>query len=502
VPHLFVAVLRAAALGAWTRFVPVALWSALTVACWPPAVFAAPLLAVACLGVSALVGGWRLSTGVAVAAAVAVVGGVLLLVPGVLGWTDASALGFERTDQFTAAQIVRFRTGPAGAGVAGVGLLLAAALPLVVATGARLAWAARATALVLGAFALAWLPGRLGTDVAVPAVEGVLVPAAIGVSLLVGLGVAAFVDELRRFHFGWRQLASVVAAVGLALAAIGLTVDAVDGRWRLPSRSWPDALGWTASDISRDGAFRVLWLGDADVLPADVRTVGDVGWSLTRNGGGDVRDLWAPAAGTDTLEASVALAAQGRTAHLGHLLAPAAVRFVAVVERLGPDEGRRATAPAGLTRGLVEQVDLALVQAEPGIRLYENTAWAPVRSVVDPDVALAGDVADPLDRALRSELVGAEPVRGSWRASEPVEPGTLLVAEQHDDGWRAEIDGERLARADGIPTTNAFVVPARGSVALHFDGGAWRGLLVVQLAAWALALAVLLRARRARGATA
>ena len=49
-----------------------------------------------------------------------------------------------------------------------------------------------------------------------PAVEGLLVPAALGISLAVGLGVAAFIEDVRQFHFGWRQVAAVGGAIALA----------------------------------------------------------------------------------------------------------------------------------------------------------------------------------------------------------------------------------------------------------------------------------------------
>jgi len=42
-----------------------------------------------------------------------------------------------------------------------LGIVAAAAVPLTIATGPRLAWATRAWVLAAISFALAWLPGRL-----------------------------------------------------------------------------------------------------------------------------------------------------------------------------------------------------------------------------------------------------------------------------------------------------------------------------------------------------
>ena len=508
-PHLLVAMLRVGATVSTPRpggllrlrpYVVLAATTALAGAFWPPALLFAPVVALAFTLAAPLVGGWHLTARAGRAAAVAFVGGFVLLVPGVLGLVgaDRGALGLVPAAPLPLGDLVRFHTGPAGAGWASLGVLVAAALPLLVATGVRLAWAGRAIALVVLSFALAWLPTRLDADIAVPAVEGTLVPAALGIALLVGLGVAAFVEDLRRFHFGWRQLASVAAALGLLASVAGLAADAFDGRWGLPTRSWDQALGWTEQDVSDDGAFRVLWLGDVEVLPADARATGAIGWSLTQNGGGDVRDLWGPGSSdaTETLEQSITLATTGRTAHLGRLLAPAGVRFVAVVERAAPDAALHVEAPPGTTRGLVEQVDLALVQAERGIRLYENVAWAPVRAVVEPSVQFPDD-SDPIAVALRTDLAAASAVSGSLGGSDPAGPGTLLFAESEHDGWRAEVDGERVERVRAVPGTNAFALTERGSVALHFSGGAWRTLLVLQLLAW-LSVAVVLGTTRRR----
>src|SRR5207244_1342058 len=83
--------------------------------------------------------------------------------------------------------------------------------------------------------ALAWLPTRLSPTLPVPAPDGVLVPAALGLALAAGLGVSALLDGMRSAHFGWRQVAAVAATVGLGLPVLALTADTVSGRWQLPS---------------------------------------------------------------------------------------------------------------------------------------------------------------------------------------------------------------------------------------------------------------------------
>ena len=158
-------------------------------------------------------------------------------------------------------------------------------LPLVVATGERLAWAGRAWMLALLSFACAWLPSRLDVHASVPAPEGVLVPAALGLALAAGLGVAAFLEDLRTFHFGWRQFAAVAAAVGIALPVIGFAADTLDGRWGMSNDDWPTRFAWMNEERD-NGDFKVLWVGDPTIMPTDAKVVDGVGYGLTRAGAG------------------------------------------------------------------------------------------------------------------------------------------------------------------------------------------------------------------------
>ena len=157
--------------------------------------------------------------------------------------------------------MLRFDVGPAHAGWFTLGLVVAAVVPLAVRDGTRFVWAARAWML-----ALAVVRARVAPDAAsrptrpVPAAEGVLVPAALGWRSRPGIGVSALLDDMRRSHFGWRQVAAVAAAVGLALPVLALAADTASGRWQLPSDDWPTAVSWMR-DTPTPGGFRVLWLG-------------------------------------------------------------------------------------------------------------------------------------------------------------------------------------------------------------------------------------------------
>ncbi|MCZ7526857.1 MAG: hypothetical protein M5U14_11025 [Acidimicrobiia bacterium] len=441
---------------------------------------------------SPLAGGARWAVRALGVAAAAVPVALLLLVPwpwSLVGSGTRGPLGVVFRPDLDVSEVLRFETGPAGAGWTGWGLLAAAALPLAVASGPRLAWATRAWSLALVGFAAVWVPSRFFPDELVPAPEGALSLAALGLALAVGLGVGAVVEDLRRAHFGWRQLASVAAVAALAAPALGFLADAGDGRWHAPGRDWVEELSWMDTEVAGAGAFRVLWLGDPSVLPLDpaVRPDG-LGYGLTRDGPGDLRDLWpAPVRGTDRLLAeTVDLAAQGRTSRLGHALAPMSVRYVAVVERPGPEAGARVAAPPLLLGSLQEQLDLARLESEAGLVLYENTAWAPTRAVVTgDDETVPLDTDDPKAAAMRTELDGAVPVHGPLRGSRPVPSGMLLWSEAYDTRWRAGLEGDALEHVRTFGWANGYEVPAGGSVSLRFDGQWARyGLLTLQVALW------------------
>jgi GT2 family glycosyltransferase len=452
------------------------------------------------------VGGVRLAGRVTLAALVAALGTAVLLWPwsGTLAGSPTTAIGFAPSHPVPPGDLLAFRTGPAGAGPWPYVLLGAAALPLVIATGARFAWAVRGWMLVLVSLALAYLPTRLSADLPVPPVEGVLVPAALGLALAVGIGIGAFIAELRTFVFGLRQGLAVVCACCAVAPVASFVPDVFDGGFRAPRTTWGDSLAFLTRQAHGNGGFRLLWVGDPAVLPGGATTTGDLAYALTRNGVGDARDLLpaAPGRGDEIVAASLALARDGRTARLGHLLAPMAVRYVAIVDRAAPDSREHIDPDARLADALTTQLDLTVARRADGIVLYENEAWAPSRAIVD-DVAaeLALDLAgrdDPIAAATRAELAGAVPVRGAIGASAVTDPGTVLFAEQYASGWRAVDRGQVLDHRRAFGWSNAFVATEPGTVAIRYDAGGLHALRVaVPAALWFAALVLCVLGRRA-----
>lgn len=484
---------------------PVAVLALLTAvlgALWPPGVLLPLVFALAIVLAAPLVGGWSLASGASSISLRAVLLGAVLLLP----WSatalarDAASLGILPRDPLDLHELVRFATGPHGAGVAVFGLYVAAALPLVVAEGARLAWTVRAWVLVAMSIALAYVPGRLDPDLAVPEPGALLVPAAVGLALGVGLATAVFVEDLRRSLFGWRQVVAAAAVLGVLVPGVPFLAATIDGDWALPDEDWRSALRSLEAEAETDGRFRVLWLGDPQVLPLDPRVEGAIGWGLSRNGAPDVEDLFlAPGSdASDVLTESVALVADGRTARLGRLLAPMGVRYVALVERAAPTADEHHPADPVLRDSLGEQLDLGVALSEPGITVYENFAWVPALAVVPPTEVRGvptGDV-DPTSAALRADVSGAEPVLGPLERTEPAGPGLVHWADAHADGWRAEQDGEALEHVRSYGWANGWEVPSDGPLRIEYDGG-WRRplsvLVEVLLVAGALAVVGLRR---------
>jgi hypothetical protein len=173
------------------------------------------------------------------------------------------------------------------------------------------------------------------------------------------------------------------------------------------------------------------------------------------------------------------------------------VRYVAVVRRAAPNGGVTRPYDRATQAALAEQLDLAIVQAEPDMVLYENQAWAPTRAVVPPETDVEAPDGDAIESSLRTELSGAAPVRGDLSESRVRAPGTLVLSEAYDARWRARQGGEPLAHDRAFGWSNAYTGATRGVVDLGFDGGVTRTLwLLLEAALWLAAIAAFVVWRR------
>jgi len=400
--------------------------------------------------------------------------------------------------------ILRFDTGPIGHGPLGWGLLVAAALPLLFGRSWRLAWASRMWGVALCCWLLVWAAGRGFLPLPMANPEVFLAPAAAALALSVGLGALAFKMDLPGYSLGWRQLASMAAAVGLAVASFSLLAASGGGRWNIPQQDFASTL-----TIPTGPAFRVLWVGDPRALPlGSWQYQSGVGYATSIDGPPDVTDQWPPqSAGATTLLATDLRLASGRlTTQLGHLLAPLAVRYIIIPSQTAPagTGGSAVPVPNQLLAALDQQTDLKAIPIDDALQVYQNVAWAPGRALLTP--AEAGDASQATNPAASQfvDLSGATavlPAGGSdaFRGQVPAD-GQVLVSESDQANWTMSVAGTGASRARAFGWAMLFTAPSQGGkTSLHYDTPiTGRGLSLLEVALWLVAVAILLSERRRR----
>ena len=370
--------------------------------------------------------------------------------------------------------LLRFETGPLGAPPIGWAFLLPAVLPLLIGSGWRFRWAARAWVLALACWGAAWADGRDWVPFALPPTDVLVVPAALALALGAALGMAAFEVDLPLYRFGWRQAASMVAAGAVLLGALPTVFAAAGGRWHQPGRDFDGLLSWMP-ERRADGDFRVLWLGDPDALPLP-------GWQLreglayatSQEGTPQLTDRWPTASpGAASLVGdAVDVALDAETTKLGSLLAPAAVRYIVVPSKPAPvrDDDGLLPPPRGLVAALDAQVDLRQLESDESLRFFENDAWAARPAVIGP---FKGPVADD---------------------------STVFLSAASSSRWELKVDGTRAPRRDALEWANEFAVDDGGRGVLRYRTSPIRWLAVaIEVGLWVAAVRALWRRRRPVG---
>jgi hypothetical protein len=360
----------------------------------------------------------------------------------------------------------------------------------------------------------AWVGQRGDLPFALPPAEVLLVPAAVGLSISAAMGVAAFQVDLPGYRFGWRQIASGLAAAAVVVATIPVLGASFDGRWSMPAGDFNRVLAFVDAE-NDDVPFRVLWLGDPAALPlAGWDMAEGVAYATTDGGTPRVQDLWVGAdeGRTALLGDAIELARSGQTARLGRLLAPMGIRYVVVPEQLAP--APFATEPFPVPRAfratLAAQLDLVPVDVPAGLSVFRNEAFIPTRASLPAGVELPLDggiaaVAD-LDVSGAGAVLADEEGTLHWTGSLDADTSVLLSA-AHSDRWELTVDDAAAEHSKPFGWANGFAVPEGGDATLRFVTPPIRyALLAVQGLLWLWALRTLLRARfgpdrAGRGAT-
>jgi GT2 family glycosyltransferase len=480
-----------------------------------PAAAVVVLLAGIALVVSSCIGGdWRSTRRALALAAGSTLVAALICLPWLIGVLSAgrgavSVFGVPVAASQAASwgALLRFAAGPIGASPLAWGFVVAAVVPLVLARGERFRWAVRFWSIALVFWVVAWVIDRGWTASLAIDPLVLLAPAAMAVAASIGLGIAAFEEDLRAATFGWRQVVVVVATIMVVLGSLPTLVSAFPGRWDLPVNDFSQSVSWMRSK-STAGAFRVLWLGDPRSLNLGSWAAGDgLAYATSEDGSPDARWLWnaagpGPAAG---LGSSVDQAISDRTNQLGRMLAPAGVRYVVLLTSLAPEiSGEQSPqeypVPPGLTSALSAQLDLDPVISGSGITVYENTAWIPERTAVPGGAAVANGPSDPgpLGGAPGSSILpGAVPVLPGGTASRSyrgaVPRGTVLTALAPAGRWSlVGADGRTAIERPSFGWAGSYRVSS-GVSTLRFGGGILPLLIgLYSVLVWLVAVAVLL----------
>ncbi len=488
--------------GEWLRrhVLPLALMVAVVAAFVPAVVGVVLLVAVALVLGSALAGDPGKSLRAVLAATGASVVAAFLLFPWSLdfilpGTQVSSLVGMTRaTAQGPGlGQLLRFEMGPLGAPPIGWAFLVAAALPLLVGRGWRLAWAGRLWIVALTCWGVAWAGGRGWLPVEVAPPDMLLAPAAVAMALSVALGMVAFEVDLPGYRFGWRQLASTTALVATLAATVPVVAASLGGRWNMPDTDFARLLSWMPEQRAK-GAFRVLWVGDPEALPLGSWRLADgIGYATSEDGPPDATMLWPGASpgAAELVADAVGLARRNGTTSLGHLLAPTAIRYVVVPLRAAPDadDAPLLAPPPDLRMALEAQVDLKKLEGEGSLLVYENAAWIPARAVLDEVGAEASGRMSLVD--LRdAELTGAVPAlprrRSATRFSGRLATGNqVLLSEASSSNWEMRVAGRGAPRSKAFGWANVFTSPATGQATLRYRTPLVRYLAVaIEVALW------------------
>lgn len=480
----------------------------------PPILLMAVLVALG-LAAGSLLAGQAVAAGraaVTTMGAVAVVAALLFpwtldfVLPGTR-WSGLTGLGTPPSRAPGLGALLRFETGPLGAPPIGWAFLVAAALPLLIGRGWRLAWAIRFWTLALVCWGVAWAGGRGWLPLPLPTVEVVLAPAAVALALAVALGMVAFEVDLRGYRFGWHQVASTAALVATMVGLVPVLVAALDGGWGLPEQDFSRLLSWMPEEQAR-GGFRVLWVGDQEALPLGAWALSrGVGFATSRDGPPDATALWpgnAPGP-TGLLADAVDLARRGETSRLGHLLGPMAVRYVVVPLRAAPARERTPLLPPppDVPASLAAQVDLKLIQSDDALIVYENEAWVPSPALLPPPAAVATRRSG-LHSSGSTDLAGSAPAlsppRSPTRFEGRLSDGdALLLSEAASPRWQLQVSGRTADRTKAFGWANAFWPSTTGPAVLRYRASTARSAaLVLEAALWFLAVRTVVRQRRSR----
>ena len=488
------------------RVVALGLLVAVVAAIAPSVVLIVVALVVGLTAGSLLLGGgaavFRLVLGAAAAIGIAIVLHVPWAFDFVLpGSTWEMIAGSSSPEPRSLTEILRFGIGPVGASTLAIGLPIAAIAALLISRDWRFEWAVRSWCVAIVCFGFVWADANDWLPLAAPSAAALLAPAALALASSVAMGVIAFETDLRDHGFGWRQVVAAVAGVALVVGALPTMFDAGNGRWYLPSGGLESTFRFLEGE---EPGYRILWIGDPDVLPVPGYEFDDgISYATTDDGLPTLTDAWPGSAqgSTQLIADALDTAVERQTTRLGRMLAPMAVRYVVVPRGVAPRPlgGVERPIPTDVVDALGGQLDLVEVAVNSAYVVYRNEAVLPARSALAPDAG-DGTIFD-VDAA---DLDGASPVlesTGRTTFEGPLDGGGLVLhSAAAADGWGMEIDGSAVPRTKLFGWADGYDVGEGGDAVLRYDTSPLRyGMVLIQLAFWSIAIASVYRSTRLRG---
>jgi hypothetical protein len=482
-------------------------------AAFSPAAALVALVAVVVVAAGGAVAGdpWRRSITTGAATLVAFTGAIVLHVPWSLSFLDADGWSaiVGRPERSPGDRdlwnLLRFDVGPAALG----GLVLVAYASLIIAV-----LVARSTRLVGAMSALTLSIVFLGAAVAgdggaswLPESGVLLAPVGLGLALGAGTLYASFQFDVRGGRFGLRQPLGVLGLVSLVVAVVPAAAVAVDGRWEQPSTTFVEQIDELLVDPSVDGDYRVLVIGDPELVPGADRFFDEgIAYSLVGAGRFDLDETWSSTGQVEERVVGEVLSsmASRTTARAGRLMAPFGVRYVVVpvVDRVRSTSSSPRPLPEGLVDALREQLDLRAVYSPASMIVFENQQWIPTSAMLGVAAAEASRSGGASSLA-RTEFGDSRPVltgTTAWSTRrESVAAGVLHLGVPFDDRWTARIDGREVNGEGSFGTVMSFAVDDPGQISLHYERPFSRWLwLLVQIVTWGAVILALRPRRRVR----
>lgn len=425
------------------------------------------------------------------------------------GWRPALLRVVGAGDRTGWRELLGFAT-PSLGGIVSVGLVVGAVFVLLVGAGERLRLGWSGWIMIVASWGLVAVGSRLHGSWGLPHADVLLVPAALGVALAVGAGVNAYDHDVRALAFGWRQLAAAACGSVFVLGCTPFVTAALDGRWNQPGTDVVDVLGPLAEG---GDSFRTVWVGEPDGVVTGGSPLGSgIAVKVTDGVVPRVDAAFAPSdgRGEQQLHRSFSAALDGSTIRLGRFLAAQSVRYIVVADppSASVDRGSASGSAAARLRDVLDgQAELRRLDAVPGLRVYENARYLPIRSNLVAGSEAAGVLGalagSDLTRLATSSTLTADPVLGV--VDRPVSFGGDLVAgtvvhTANDEGeWFLDVDGAEVAASESMGWAQQFEVTNAGTGSLaHRTSLAHRLMVVVSVLFLAVAVTGLVPGARRR----